>query len=408
VDAVIVVSGDRIERAGAPDQVPVPRGAAEVRLDGKWIVPGLIDAHVHAARWTLARYVAYGVTSARDMGGLQDSIVALRDEVSLRSIAGPNLYISGAMIQAEPAEHPLALGVGSPEAARRAIDQLALLGASQAKIYTRIDSALLAAIMDEAKVLHLPVSGHLGKVGALTAARMGLRSLEHLSGVVESALPNPQLLFQAHEDFWTGWNTAARAWAGADSATLERVARELAGTGVAIVPTLVLYEGYAQLGNEGYFARLDFSGVPDSIRRAGTPESVRQRARVLPSDLAAFRLGRGMQDFFVRAFKRAGGLVVAGSDSPNPLVPPGAGLHDELQLLVRAGLTPREALLAATRDAARLLGADTIGVVKRGAVADFVVLSASPLEDIANTRQIELVVSRGLARSRAELRALWR
>ncbi|GIW52101.1 MAG: amidohydrolase [Gemmatimonadales bacterium] len=408
LDAVIVVDGDRVERAGPPDQVSVPRGATEVRLDGKWVIPGLIDAHVHAARWTLARYLAYGITSARDMGGIQDSIVALRDEVSLRSIAGPNLYISGAMIEAAPTQHPMAVGVGSPETARRAIDQLALLDGSQAKVYARIDSALLAAIMDEAKVLNLPVAGHLGKVDALTAARMGLRSLEHLTGVVESALPNPQLFFQAHEDFWTGWNTVARAWAGADSATLDRVARELARTGVAIVPTLVLHEGYAQLGNEGYFAGLDFSGVPDSIRRAATPASVRQRARVLPSDLAAFRLGRRMQDLFVRAFKRAGGLVAAGSDSPNPLVPPGAGLHYELELLVRAGLTPREALLAATRDAARLLGADTIGVVRSGALADFVVLSASPLEDVANTRRIEMVVSRGLARSAAELRALWR
>ncbi len=408
LDAVVIVNGDRIERAGPADQVSVPRGASEVRLDGKWIIPGLIDAHVHAARWTLPRYLAYGITSVRDMGGLEDSIVALRDEVSLRSIAGPDLYISGAIIEAEPTDHPAAQGVSGPEAARRAIDRLALLGVSQAKVYARIDSALLAAIMDEAKVLNLPVAGHLGKVDALTAARMGLRSLEHLTGVVESALPNPQLLFQAHEEFWSGWNTVARAWAGADSATLDRVARALAETGVAVVPTLVLHEGYSQLGNEGYFAALDFSGVPDSVRRAATWASVRQRARVAPSDLAAFRLGRSAQDQFVRAFERAGGLVAAGSDSPNPLVPPGAGLHYELELLVRAGLTPREALLAATRDAARLLGADTIGVISSGALADFVVLSASPLEEVANTRQIEMVVSRGLARSAAELRALWR
>lgn len=221
----------------------------EVKLDGKWIIPGLIDAHVHATRWTLARYLAYGVTSARDLGGLQDSIVALRDEVSLRSIAGPNLYISGAIIEAAPTAHPSALGVGSPEAARRAIDQLALLDASQAKVYARIDSLLLAAIVDEAKVLNLPVAGHLGKVDALTAARMGLRSLEHLTGVVESTLPNPEPLFQAHDDFWRGWNTVARAWAGADSAALDTVARALAETGVAVVPTLVLHEAYSQLGN---------------------------------------------------------------------------------------------------------------------------------------------------------------
>jgi imidazolonepropionase-like amidohydrolase len=171
---------------------------------------------------------------------------------------------------------------------------------------------------------------------------------------------------------------------------------------------LVLHQGYAQLGNEAYFGALDFSGVPDSIRRAATLESAKELAPVLPSDLIAFRLGRRMHDLFVRAFQRARGLVAAGSDSPHPLVPPGAGLHHELQLLVRAGLILREALLAATRDAARLLGADTIGVLRSGALASLLVLTANPLEDIANTRQIEMVVSRGLMHSAAELRALWR
>lgn len=407
-NAVVLVKGHRIERAGSADAVRVPRGATEVRLDGRWVIPGLIDAHVHASRWTLSRYLAYGVTSVRDLGGHQDSIVALRDEVSLRSIPGPDLYTSGAMIDADPPQHPLAVAVADPDAARRTVDQLALLEVPWVKVFVRIDSVLLAAIADESQVLNLPIAGHLGKVDALTAARLGLRSVEHLSGVVESVLPNPQLFFQAHDDFWTGWNTAERAWAGVDSITLETLARQLKETGVALVPTLALHEAYAHLGDEAYFAELDFSGVPDSIRAALTPAGLRERAGVRPSDLAAFRLGRQMQDLFVRQFHRAGGLVIAGSDSPHPLVPPGAGLHHELALLVRAGLTPREALLAATGNAARLLAADSIGVIRQGGLADFVVLSGSPLEDIANTRKIELVVSRGLARTAAQLRALWR
>jgi imidazolonepropionase-like amidohydrolase len=129
LDAVIIVSGHRIERAACLNEVSVPRGASEVRLDGKWIIPGLIDAHAHAARWTLTRYLAYGITSARDMGGLQDSILALRNAVSLRSIAGPDLYISGAIIEAAPTDRPWVQRVGSPETARRAVDQLVLINA---------------------------------------------------------------------------------------------------------------------------------------------------------------------------------------------------------------------------------------------------------------------------------------
>ena len=128
------------------------------------------------------------------------------------------------------------------------------------------------------------------------------------------------------------------------------------------------------------------------------------RARLRPADFVAFQRSRANEDLFVRLFRRAGGLVAAGSDSPNQLLPPGASLHRELRLLVAAGLTPREALLAATRDAAKLLGTDSIGVLRPGAVADFVVLSADPLVDIANVDQIETVVAYGVPWEPGQLR----
>ena len=106
----------------------------------------------------------------------------------------------------------------------------------------------------------------------------------------------------------------------------------------------------------------------------------------------------------MRRYVALGGTVVAGSDSPNQLLAPGASLLEELGLLVRAGLTPSQALLAATRDAARLLHADSIGVLKREAVADFVILSASPLDDIRNVKQIEHVISQGRRHQPVELR----
>jgi imidazolonepropionase-like amidohydrolase len=113
---------------------------------------------------------------------------------------------------------------------------------------------------------------------------------------------------------------------------------------------------------------------------------------------------RRRQELFIRLFTTKGGKVVAGSDSPNQLLAPGASLHEELALLVRAGLTPAEALHSATAAAATLLRADSIGVLKPGAVADFVVLSASPLEDIRNSRLIEAIVARGRSRAPMELR----
>jgi len=137
--------------------------------------------------------------------------------------------------------------------------------------------------------------------------------------------------------------------------------------------------------------------VPDLIRRAG----------MRSADFAAFRSARGVQDLFIRIFRRAGGTVAAGSDSPNQLLPPGASLHRELELLVAAGLSAEDALLAATREAARVLDSDTVGVLRAGAVADFLVLSANPLEEITNTRLIERLVLRGESYHPDEFKSDW-
>ena len=408
LNAVVVVADGHIEAAGPPDAVDVPRGAEEVRLDGKWIIPGLIDAHAHATRWTLPRFLAYGVTSLRDMGGPNDSVFALRDAMALGSLAGPRLFVSGAAIDRAPNGQSGVTEVTTPDEARRAIDDRILRDASQATALPRIDQRLLTAILDEARTVGLRVAGHLGKVDALTAAKMGLASIEHLSGIVEAAVADPGPLFRAHDDPVTGWSASERAWGDLDSARLDGLSRALKETGVALVPTLGLHEGWAHLMDSAYAAALDLVGVPETVRSAWDLPGLARRAGLSPEHVAGFRRARPVQDRLVRLFKAAGGIIAAGSDAPNPLLPPGASLHTELSLLVRAGLTPREALLAATRDAARVIGVDSVGMVRAGAVADLVVLAGNPLEDIANTRRIEQIVYRGQARSPTELRVLWR
>lgn len=408
-NAVIVVTpGGHVERAGPARVVKVPRGATVVRADGKWIIPGLIDAHAHVERWTLARFLAYGVTTVRDMGGQQDSIVALRQATARGSVPGPRLYISGAMIDATPATRRGATATASDNDARRAVDATALIDATQAKVYTGIDSARLAAIIDEASTVSLPVTGHLGKVDAVRAARLGIRAIEHASGVVEATVADPTPYFEAHADYFRGWNLEERGWAGLDTVELERTAETLRQAGVAVVPTLALHEVWAHLEDSTYLVTLDLAGVPPLMQEAWDVPDLIARARLGFDDYLAFRRSRPVQDRFVRRFHQLGGLVAAGSDAPNPLLPPGASLHEELALLVRAGLAPRDALLAATRVGARLLGVDSIGVVRDSAVADFVILAASPLDDIRNTRRIEAVVARGVYRTSDDLRALWR
>jgi len=403
LDAVILVNGSDIELAGAPDLVKVPRGAEVHRLDGKWIVPGLIDSHAHLEEWMLRPLLAYGVTTVRDGGGEPDSAYHLRDRLDLGAILGPRFFVAGAPIDAPPPSLPIAQTVRTPVEARRAVDQRRLDEASHAIIYPKITRTMLRALLDEAKVLHLPIGAILGKVDAVTAAREGIASVEYLSGIVEATVSNPAAYIQAHDDFYRGWKTAMRGWAALDSASLERTARSLAETKVAVVPTLAYGEVYSNLENQTYIDGLDLSTVPQDVMNRWDIPSFIRGAGLTSNDYVTFQRGQPMRALFLRRFRTAGGLIVAGSHAPYPLLAPGAGLHHELQELVLAGFPVREVLLMATRDAARLLDADSLGVVRDGSVADFVVLNQNPLDDIANLNTIDFIVFRGVRYPREDL-----
>jgi imidazolonepropionase-like amidohydrolase len=309
------------------------------------------------------------------------------------------------MIDGTPATWPGSTAVRTAADARKAVGNRVLIGATQLKLYTHLDRRLLEPLLDEAKALETSVAAHLGRVDALSAARLGVSTLEHMSGVVEATLPNPAALLRAHDDFFAGWNLQERTWAALDSAALDRTARALAQAGAAIVPTLALHDTWGHLEDESYVSGLDLTAVPQRARDAWNVPGLARRARIGAGDYTAFRRSRPNQNLFVRLFHRAGGRVLAGSDSPNQLLAPGASLHRELRLLVAAGLSPRDALLAATREAATVLGAaDSLGVVQAGAAADFVILAGDPLADIANVARIQTVVAYGVEYDPQELR----
>jgi imidazolonepropionase-like amidohydrolase len=412
-DALILIKNGHIDAVARVNEITIPRGAQEISLVGKTIVPGLIDAHAHVERWAAPRYLAWGVTTVRDMGALSnDSAFALKADLNLGTVLGPRMFTSGAMIDGVPATYPTAGAVASGEEARRAVDQRAVPGATGAdylKIYTKITPQLLRPLMDEATTLRLPVAAHLGKMDALTAARAGVASLEHASGVVQAAVRNPAPYFRAHDLFLAGWTLEEQGWATLDSATLARLARQLAQTHVAIVPTLVLHETLAHLADTSLRNRPEMADVPDDtanvVRRVA---SLLRRTNWRPADFAAFRRARPRQDLFVREFKRAGGLVAAGTDAANQLLVPGAALHDEMLLLTEAGLSPLEAITAATRRGAQLLQADSLGYLVPGKVADLVVLNADPAQNINNTRDIAWVMIRGRIVRPDSLRTEWK
>jgi hypothetical protein len=195
-------------------------------------------------------------------------VVALKNAMNLGSILGPRMFVAGAMIDGTPTTYPNATGVATPDQARRAVDLHAVPGVDYLKIYTKITPALLRPLMDEAEKLRLPVAAHLGKTDALTAARAGVVSLEHMAGVVQAATGNP-VYASAHNNFLTGWTTEEKGWAGLDSSAVARTARALAQTKVTVVPTLVVHEMLSRLDKPILLTRPGMEDVPlnaESVR----------------------------------------------------------------------------------------------------------------------------------------------
>jgi imidazolonepropionase-like amidohydrolase len=408
-DGVIVVYQGHIETIAPREGFKIPKTAAAIDVTGKWIIPGLIDSHVHAARWSLPRFLAFGVTTVRDTHGQMDSIMALREESGLGGNPWPRIYAAGAMIDGAPATYSDASQVTTADQARRAVDARAVAGVDFIKVYSRITPELFKALLDEANSLNLKVSAHLGLTDAETASRLGVASIEHMTGVPEAANPKgAQKLYAEHKaSFFRGWNAFERSWATLDSSSLARVAATLVERKVVMVPTLVLHETLSRLDDPAILLSPDLKAVPDSeLHRWDIPD-LKKRAGWTDADYAAFRASRPAQDLFIREFRVAGGIIAAGTDASNQMLVPGLSLHSEMELLVNAGLSAADALRAATANGALLIGADSIGTLTAGHVADLVVLDASPLSDIRNTRQVSRVMVRGLLFDADSIRKSW-
>ena len=407
-DALILIKSGHIQTVARVNEVEVPRGAQVMNLIGKTVIPGLIDAHAHVERWAGERYLAWGVTTVRDLGASStDSSIVLKNDFNLGSMLGPRTFTSGAMVDGVPPTYPTATGVRTSTDVRKAVDQRAVAGADYVKIYTKFTADLLKPLMDEANTLRLPIAAHLGKIDALTAARAGVASIEHMAGVVQAASPTPAVYERAHDQFLRGWTTEEIGWATLDSASVARTARALAATRVAIVPTLVVHEMLSRLDNPTLLLRPGMEDVPAGATSVRDVPGLLRRTGWRSVDFQAFRRSRPRQNQFVREYKRAGGLIAAGSDAANQLLVPGLSLHEEMSLLVAAGLTPVEAVTAATRKGAELLRADSLGRVAEGKVADLVVLDANPAKDIAATRRIAWVMFRGRILYPDSLRRTW-
>jgi hypothetical protein len=401
-DGTIVIDGGHITGVGARSSVTIPANARVIDASGKFVIPGLWDMHVHTAvpggEGLLPLYIANGVTGVRDMGGDFATIKAWRKRIRDGSLVGPRIVASGPYIQGGDAALPHFV-VTTPEQARAAVDSLASLGVDFVKLHEMVPRDAFFALARAARARGLPLGGHIARdVTVEEAADSGQRSLEHLAGFASFCSPADSVrLGAAH--------VLHRIVLGECSTSDQTpVYRHIARNRTWVTPTFVAGEMIASLPGPpptDSLSRYEPKMLRDAMAAAlEIPADMPGDADVLGRALLAKRLD------VVRGLAGSGVPLLAGTDAPLPNSIPGFGIHFELEWLVRAGLSPWQALSAATVEPARYFAVDSVGSIRAGSVADLVVLDADPLLQIGNTRRIALVVSDGRvysAKSRAAL-----
>jgi imidazolonepropionase-like amidohydrolase len=418
--ATVVVEEGRFTVVGPGPTTPTPPGATVIDARGKFLVPGLVDMHVHVLtpdRWHPELFLAAGVTTALDLGGQVEYVTAYRDMVEAGP--GPRLYFTGPMLEEGDLYSGFAGFSRHVDASRieAEVDALADAGVDGIKLYVTVRPETARRASARAHARGLPVFMHQHATWGAEAAAAGVDSVEHINvfgglAPIEIRPPDPGRLTPFEYGGWL-WRWLGDLDPGGDAA--RRLWDGLIEAGTALDPTLVLYATRpGALGDDVGDTSMD--DPERTALGAVLPAPVatelvdrwaeRRRAASGASATAKERTRQAWRNILalVGGFHRAGGVVLAGTDCPNVAVVSGYSLHRELELLVRAGLSPMEALQAATwRPAERLGKRDVFGTVAPGRSADLLVLAADPLADIRNIRRIDRVIARGRVHEPAAL-----
>ena len=423
LDQTVVISGDRIVAVDRAGEVPVPRDAQVIDATGQFLMPGLWDMHVHifAGGWDTASvldlFLAHGVTGVRDMGSNVDRVVALRDEIASGARAGPRMVVSGPSVSglSGTREAPRS---ESAENVRREVRRLKEARVDFIKLYSYLSPAAFLAAMDEARQVGLPAAGHVPfAVKASAAARAGLRSIEHLEGVVLEAtdLEEPlreEIALRIREGTLgiqvpeIEVDQAVRYRDSYNVSKLQTLSAEFVTYDTWHCPTLISPEAFAHVSDA---MQTSFASYPNIEYVPGNVEEGWKRALSGFSREQSANIGvyAAYKRVLTAAMHRAGAQFLAGTDAAGPGQVPGASLHEELALLVEVGLSPMQALRTATASPARFLGRENdLGAVEQGYVADLVLLDDNPLDDIHNTRHISAVILNGRYFGKGELQAM--
>jgi len=418
----VAIRGGQIVAVGE-DAAVAAHWHARSSLDarGRYLIPGLWDMHVHFGggpdlveenQALLPLYIANGVTTVRDCSGdLSDQVLAWRGEIAAGTLLGPTLLSSGPKIEGLKPIWKGTLETGSRADVDAAITKLKDLRVDFVKITDNtLDPPLFLYAVAQARAASFRVSGHIPL--ALTVSQAldaGISSIEHLDYAYRAGVKDEALIVG---DFAAGRITRAEADrridAGFDRDTAMNAYRDIARRGVFVTPTLNGSRILAWLDQDTHANDAYLAYIGPRLRKT-YDWRIQRAAQADGAAIAQRHVHYERVAAALPMLQQAGVTILAGTDAGvlNSFNYPGFGLHDELALYVEKGLTPPEALSAATRAGPAWFGTlDRYGSISTGKVADLVVLDRNPLTDIGATRAINAVILRGTPYDRAALDAL--
>jgi imidazolonepropionase-like amidohydrolase len=407
-DMTVLIDHGKIVRVGATRATQIPSSAEVIPLPGRTLIPGLIDMHFHvitsAMRYRRGRdgtldstydrglverllrvALSKGITTIRDPGASpREAAITLRNDVAAGRVLGPRILTAGELISSPRL---------SEEQLRSIVQAQARAGVDFIKVYSGLKPDQVRIVVDEAHKRGLRVIGHLQRTSWTEAANAGIDFITHGANWHEAYIP-PEHRAEYLTIDGMQQRIAWLEWLDLRSPSIDSLIRVLAARKISIDPTLVAYHTKFWWRDSLYQHDPERAIVPELLenwRVLGMPtadwtksEFDRVQAQ-WPKELA-----------FVKMLYDRGVLLTAGSDLASPWVIPGVGFHQELELLVSAGLQPSQVLRIATGNGAKALGVDTdIGTIEVGKRAELVVLDANPLADIRNTRSIRFVLHNG-------------
>ncbi|WP_207494933.1 amidohydrolase family protein [Aridibaculum aurantiacum] len=374
----VVIEGDRIIETGYASSVRIARGTSVIDAQGKYLVPGLWDMHVHlelATKQSLPYFIAYGVTGVRDMGANSlDTIKQWRNEIEQGKQVGPHIIAPGPIIDGPFFVNELRVTVNTPAEARKAVDSLVALGVDFIKVHQQISKDAYLALADQAAKHNIAFVGHKPASLPLQAViEAGQSSIEHV-------------LFTP----------------GLNDTTISM----MKDAGTFFTPTLLIIDKIARY-NDSSLRNDKRLGQVSPILKHHWQKQTEAWGDNVSKTVEYMQSMMPVMQQRTASMQRAGVPLLAGTDMAIPYVYPGSSLHEELELLVRSGLSPLQALQAATINPARFFKKEAeTGSIHKGKRADLVLLNANPLQDISNAKDINLVIFNGKVYDRKSLDAI--